>query len=69
MDSKRNMVSTFVAIKWHLQRLKDVAEKAKCELSSVVETEVNLPFIYSTGKNQALHLQTSLTREKLEELT
>ena len=55
--------------KMALQRLKDVAEKAKCELSSVRETEINLPFIISTGRNEALHLQTSLTREKLEELT
>jgi molecular chaperone DnaK len=55
--------------KMALQRLKDVAEKAKCELSSVRETEINLPFIISTGRNDALHLQTSLSREKLEELT
>ncbi|RMH43561.1 MAG: molecular chaperone DnaK [Deltaproteobacteria bacterium] len=55
--------------KMALQRLKDVAEKAKCELSSVRETEINLPFIISTGRNEALHLQTTLTREKLEELT
>jgi hypothetical protein len=33
-----------------LQRLKDAAEKAKCELSSVVETEVNLPFIISSAQ-------------------
>jgi molecular chaperone DnaK len=55
--------------KMALQRLKDVAEKAKCELSSVRETEINLPFIISTGRNEALHLQTTLSREKLEELT
>ena len=55
--------------KMALQRLKDVAEKAKCELSSVRETEINLPFIISTGRNEALHLQTSLSRDKLEELT
>jgi len=54
--------------KMALQRLKDVAEKAKCELSSVKETEINLPFIISTGRNEALHVQTKLTREKLEEL-
>ncbi len=52
-----------------LQRLKDVAEKAKCELSVVNETEINLPFIISTGKADALHLQRTLTRDKLEELT
>src|SRR5574342_58994 len=55
--------------KMALQRLKDVAEKAKCELSSVKETEINLPFIISTGRNEALHLQTMLSRDKLEELT
>lgn len=52
-----------------LQRLRDAAEKAKCELSSVQESEINLPFIISTGSNEALHLQTSLTRNKLEQLT
>jgi molecular chaperone DnaK len=52
-----------------LQRLKDVAEKAKCELSVVTETEINLPFIISTGKADALHLQRTLTRDKLEELS
>ena len=55
--------------KMALQRLKDVAEKAKCELSSAKETEINLPFIISTGRNEALHLQRTLTRDKLEELT
>src|SRR5262249_58183814 len=55
--------------KMALQRLKDVSEKAKCELSTVRETEINLPFIISTGRNEALHLQTSLSRSKLEELT
>jgi molecular chaperone DnaK len=52
-----------------LQRLKDAAEKAKCELSSVVETEVNLPFIISSARNEALHLQRLLTRAQLEDLT
>lgn len=52
-----------------LQRLRDAAEKAKCELSSVVETEINLPFIISTGRNEALHLQRSLSRTILEDLT
>ncbi|MCC6903859.1 MAG: Hsp70 family protein, partial [Polyangiaceae bacterium] len=45
------------------------AEKAKCELSSVKETEINLPFIISTGRNEALHLQRTLTRQVLEGLT
>jgi molecular chaperone DnaK len=55
--------------KMALQRLKDVAEKAKCELSAVNESEINLPFIISTGKSDALHLQRPITRDKLEELT
>jgi molecular chaperone DnaK len=52
-----------------LQRLRDAAEKAKCELSTVKETEINLPFIISTGRNEALHLQRTLTRQTLEKLT
>ena len=52
-----------------LQRLKDAAEKAKCELSAVNETEVNLPFIISSARNEALHLQRVLTRAQLEDLT
>jgi molecular chaperone DnaK len=52
-----------------LQRLKDAAEKAKCELSAVTETEVNLPFIISSARSEALHLQRLLTRATLEELT
>ena len=51
-----------------LQRLKESAEKAKIELSSVAETEINLPFITadSTGPK---HLNITLTRSKLEQLT
>ncbi len=52
-----------------LQRLKDAAEKAKCELSGQIETEVNLPFIISSARNEALHLQRVLTRTQLEDLT
>ncbi|NOU31901.1 MAG: molecular chaperone DnaK [Polyangiaceae bacterium] len=52
-----------------LQRLKDAAEKAKCELSAVRETEINLPFIISSGRNEALHLQRTLDRKTLEELS
>ena len=51
-----------------LQRLKDASEKAKCELSSVTETEINLPFIISNARNEALHLQRTLTRQTLESL-
>jgi molecular chaperone DnaK len=52
-----------------LQRLRDAAEKAKCELSTTRDTEINLPFIISTGRNEALHLQRTLSRTTLEELT
>jgi len=51
-----------------LQRLKDAAEKAKCELSGVAETEINLPFIISSSRNEALHLQRTLSRATLESL-
>jgi molecular chaperone DnaK len=52
-----------------LQRLKDSSEKAKIELSTSKETQVNLPFISSPpGGGTALHLQKTLTREKFEEL-
>ncbi len=52
-----------------LQRLKDAAEKAKCELSSVRDTEVNLPFIISSGRNEALHLQRTIDRPTLDQLS
>ncbi len=51
-----------------LQRLKEAAEKAKCELSSVIETNINLPFI-TADANGPKHLDISLTRAKFEELT
>ena len=51
-----------------LQRLKDASEKAKCELSSVTDTEINLPFIISNTRNEALHLQRGLSRATLESL-
>ncbi len=51
-----------------LQRLRDGAEKAKIELSSTLETEINLPFI-TVKDNQPLHFVTKLTRAKLESLT
>ncbi len=50
-----------------LQRLREAAEKAKIELSSSQETEINLPFI-TQGKEGPLHLVTKLTRSKLESL-
>jgi molecular chaperone DnaK len=50
-----------------LQRLKEAAEKAKIELSSTVQTEINLPFI-TADQTGPKHLTMTLTRAKLEEL-
>ncbi len=50
-----------------LQRLRDAAEKAKIELSSSLEAEINLPFI-TQGKEGPLHLVQKITRAKLESL-
>ena len=50
-----------------LQRLKEAAEKAKCELSTVQKTEVNLPFITADASGPK-HLNIDLTRAKLEQL-
>ncbi len=50
------------------QRLKEAAEKAKIELSSVTETEINLPFITATDAGP-MHLQRKLTRSEFEKLT
>jgi len=50
-----------------LQRLKEGAEKAKCELSTVQQTEVNLPFITADASGPK-HLNITLTRAKLEQL-
>jgi molecular chaperone DnaK len=50
-----------------MQRLREAAEKAKIELSSAMETEVNLPFI-TADQNGPKHLNLKLTRAKLEQL-
>jgi len=50
-----------------LQRLKESAEKAKCELSSTLETTINLPFITADASGPK-HLNLTLTRAKLEQL-
>jgi len=50
-----------------LQRLKEAAEKAKMELSTVMQTEINLPFI-TADQSGPKHLNLSLTRAKLEQL-
>jgi molecular chaperone DnaK len=54
--------------KMALQRLKEAAEKAKCELSSTMQTTVNLPFITADASGPK-HLDVALTRSKLEQLT
>jgi len=51
-----------------LQRLREAAEKAKIELSSAMETEINLPFITADASGPK-HLQTKLTRARFEQLS
>ena len=50
-----------------LQRLKEAAEKAKIELSQMMETDINLPFI-TAGASGPIHMQVKLTRVRLEQL-
>ncbi len=52
-----------------LQRLKEAAEKAKHELSSSLETEINLPFIGQSAGGEPLHIVKTMTRSELELLT
>jgi molecular chaperone DnaK len=54
--------------KMALQRLKETAEKAKKDLSSMVSTQISLPFI-SAGVNGPLHIETTLSRAKFEDMT
>ncbi len=56
------------ADKMALQRLKEAAEKAKIELSSTSQTEINQPFISMGSNGQPLHMVMKLTRAKLESL-
>lgn len=51
-----------------LQRLKEGCEKAKCELSSMLETDINLPFITANNSGPK-HLQFKITRSKFEQIT
>ena len=51
-----------------LQRLKEAAEKAKKELSSTTQTEINLPYITATAEGPK-HFEMTLTRAKFDELT
>ncbi len=57
------------ADKMALQRLKEAAEKTKHELSSSLETEINLPFIAQSAKGEPLHIVRTMTRSELELLT
>jgi molecular chaperone DnaK len=50
-----------------MQRLKEAAENAKIDLSSLLETQINLPFLY-TGGDEPLHLNETLSRAKYEDL-
>jgi len=52
-----------------LQRIRDAAERARCELSVARETLVDLPFLHTTPSGQTFHMQETLTRAELEELT
>lgn len=54
--------------KMALQRLKEAAERAKCELSSSLQTEINLPFV-TADQSGPKHLSLTLSRAKLEQLT
>jgi len=54
--------------KMAVQRLRETAERAKCELSTSMETQINLPFI-TADQSGPKHLSMSLTRAKLEQLT
>jgi molecular chaperone DnaK len=65
--AEQNAGADLRADKMALQRLKEAAEKAKHELSSSTETEINLPFIMADASGPK-HLNVTLTRQKLEEL-
>jgi molecular chaperone DnaK len=68
-EFKKEYSVDLTADKMALQRLKEAAEKAKIELSSANQTEINQPFISMDGKTgQPLHMVMKLTRAKLESL-
>lgn len=52
-----------------LQRVRQAAQKAKADLSSLDRVDLNLPFIVSSGPDGPLHLEYEVTREQLEQLT
>ena len=51
-----------------LQRIKESAEKAKKDLSSMLEVQISIPFIAANSDNQPLHIETSLTRSRFENM-
>ena len=67
-DFKKNNGIDLRADRQALQRLKEASEKAKIELSSVIQTEINLPYITADATGPK-HLVTTVTRAKLEQLT
>jgi molecular chaperone DnaK len=67
-EFKNNHGVDLAADRMALQRLKEAAEKAKIELSQASETSISLPFITATGDGP-LHLETTLSRAKFEQLT
>ena len=52
-----------------VQRVRQAAQKAKAELSSLMEVDVNLPFIVSDGPSGPLHMEYTITRDALEKIT
>ncbi|MCB9567666.1 MAG: molecular chaperone DnaK [Myxococcales bacterium] len=52
-----------------MQRIRDAAEKARCELSEQEKAEVDLPFLHTTGAGQVYHLRETLSRGELEDLS
>jgi molecular chaperone DnaK len=67
-EFKKEHSVDLTADKMALQRLKEAAEKAKIELSSSSQTEINQPFISMGANGQPLHMVMKLTRSKLESL-
>ena len=68
MNSRKKMVLIYLTIKWQCNVLKKLQEKAKKDLSGVMQTQISLPFI-SAGAAGPLHLELSLTRAKFDEIT
>ena len=66
-DFKKTTGIDLAREKMALQRVREAAEKAKCELSSAAQTEINLPFISANAEGPQ-HIQMTLTRAKLEGL-